>query len=200
MLITFEGNEGCGKSTLIKNLSKQLSKMKIAHVTTREPGGVPIAESLRSILLHHSMDALTELFLYEASRAEHFSKVIAPALKKGKLVLCDRFTDSTLAYQGYARGIPLQVVRTLNQIATFQTQPQFTFFLDLPVQEGLRRAQDPNRFEKSGLAFHQKVRRGFLAEIRKNPKRWYVLKAKNRTPEQMTKEALEIILSHGKKK
>lgn len=194
MLITFEGNEGCGKSTLIRLLSKKLSQAGIKHVQTREPGGVPVAESIRSILLNEEMNSLTELLLYEAARAEHFSKIIAPALKKKVVVLCDRFTDSTVAYQGFARGLDLKTIHTLNSIATFSKKPDLTFFLDLPVEEGLARAQDPNRFEKIGLSFHQKVRKGFLKSIKLEPRRWTVLKVKNKNPEQVSEEALQVIL------
>ena len=118
MFITFEGTEGCGKSTLIRNLSTRLQTLGVPHIVTREPGGSRTAEEIRKVILNEEMDPLTELFLYEAARAEHFRNTIAPALKQGKWVLCDRFTDSTLAYQGYARGIALPMIQTLNRIAS----------------------------------------------------------------------------------
>src|SRR4051812_33054200 len=118
MLITFEGTEGCGKSTLIRNLSVKLNELKVPHILTREPGGSAVAEKIRSVILHEAMDPLTELFLYEAARAEHFKTVIVPALKAKQWVLCDRFTDSTIAYQGYARKLSIPLVEKLNAIAT----------------------------------------------------------------------------------
>lgn len=194
MLISFEGTEGCGKSTLIRHLIENLSSLKIPVISTREPGGSLIAEKIRKILLEDEMRPLTELFLYESSRAEHFESVIVPALKEGKVVLCDRFIDSTVAYQGFARGLDLKMIEKLNQFATLHRVPDLTFFLDLPVEEGLARATDPNRFEKAGIEFQKKVRKGFLYSIRKNKKRWVVLKVRNRTPEDIAEEALKVIL------
>ena len=193
MLITFEGTEGCGKSTLIQNLSRVFTEKKIAHVVTREPGGSPVAESIRNVILHQEMDPLTELFLYEAARAEHFQSVIAPALIEKKIVLCDRFTDSTLAYQGFARGLNLKMIEALNKVACTGRKPDLTFFLDLPVEIGLSRAVDPNKFEKAGVAFQKKVRRGFLYAIKKEPKRWASLKVNQKTAEQVCVMALKVL-------
>lgn len=194
MFITFEGTEGCGKSTLIQNLSRALTEKKIAHIVTREPGGSSVAESIRNILLHQEMHPMTELFLYEAARTEHFQKTVLPALKKKQIVLCDRFTDSTIAYQGFARGIDLKRIQQLNQIATEKRVPDLTFFLDLPVEIGLSRASDPNRFELEGVKFQKKVRKGFLYSISKNKKRWAVLKVLNKSPDQVCEDALAVIL------
>jgi dTMP kinase len=193
MLITFEGTEGCGKSTLIQNLSRELTALGIEHIVTREPGGSAVAESIRSILLHQEMKPLTELFLYEAARAEHFEATVLPALNDGKWVLCDRFTDSTLAYQGFARGLDLAVIEKLNAMATGKRKPDLTFFLDLPVEQGLQRASDPNRFERAGIAFQKKVRKGFLHAIKKNPKRFKVLKVTGKNPEQVCSAALKAL-------
>jgi dTMP kinase len=193
MFITFEGTEGCGKSTLIQNLSVELSAIGIPHITTREPGGSIVAESIRKVILNQEMDPLTELFLYEAARAEHFKRTIAPALRMGKWVLCDRFTDSTVAYQGKARGLDLKMIEQLNQIATQKTKPDLTFFLDLPVEIGLKRAQDPNKFEAAGIAFQKKVRLGFLAQIKKNKKRFRVLKVAKQTPEQTVEAVFKVL-------
>ena len=194
MLISFEGTEGCGKSTLIRHLLEKFSSVKIQAIATREPGGSPVAEKIREIILNNEMDPLTELFLYESARAEHFEKIIAPALKVKTLVLCDRFIDSTIAYQGFARGIKLPIIETLNKLATHGTVPDLTFFLDLPVEEGLARATDPNRFEKAGIDFQKKVRKGFLYSIRKNSRRWQVVSVKNRSPEDIAEEVfLKII-------
>jgi len=200
MLITFEGTEGCGKSTLIQNLSQALNDQKISHIVTREPGGSSVAESIRSVILHQDMSPLTELFLYEAARAEHFQKTVLPALKKKQIVLCDRFTDSTVAYQGFARGLKLKMIEKLNDMATEKRAPDLTFFLDLPVEIGLSRASDPNRFELEGVNFQKKVRKGFLYSIKKNKKRWVVLKVLNRTPEEVCEAALKVILKKKKKK
>lgn len=200
MLISFEGTEGCGKSTLIRNLVQRFKINGIDVLSTREPGGSPVAEKIREILLHEEMDPLTELFLYESARAEHFEKVIAPALKAKKIVLCDRFTDSTVAYQGFARKLDLKQIETLNRIATRNRAPDLSFFLDLPVEEGLARATDPNRFEKAGIAFQKKVRQGFLYSIRKDKKRWQVLKVRNRTPESIADEAYSLILKKLERK
>lgn len=198
MLITFEGTEGCGKSTLIQNLSRILSEQKISHIVTREPGGSSVAESIRNVILDQEMHALTELFLYEAARAEHFQKTVLPALKKKQIVLCDRFTDSTLAYQGFARGLDLKMIKLLNEVATEKRAPDLTFFLDLPVEIGLERASDPNRFELEGVKFQKKVRKGFLHSIQKDKKRWRVIKVLHKSPEEVCEEALEIILQKKK--
>ncbi len=196
MLITFEGTEGCGKSTLIRHLSRRLGELGVPHVVTREPGGSGVAENIRSILLHQEMNPLTELLLYEAARAEHFESTIRPALKAKKWVLCDRFTDSTVAYQGFARGLALPMIQKLNAVATGNRKPDLTFFLDLPVEEGLARAEDPNRFEKAGVAFQKKVRKGFLHAIRSEPKRFRVLKVRTKTPEQVCELALKALKPH----
>jgi dTMP kinase len=193
MFITFEGTEGCGKSTLIQNLSRKLTDLKISHVVTREPGGSKVAESIRNIILNQEMDSLTELFLYEAARAEHYKTTILPALKKKKWVLCDRFTDSTIAYQGFARGLNLKMIEKLNSLATDGLKPDLTFFLDLPVELGLARASDPNKFEKAGIAFQKKVRRGFLNSIQKSKKRFRVLNVKQKNPDEVCLEALRIL-------
>jgi dTMP kinase len=193
MLITFEGTEGCGKSTLIQNLSSKLKEWGISHITTREPGGSKVAENIRSLILNQEMDPMTELFLYEAARVEHFETTVLPALSSGKWVLCDRFTDSTLAYQGFARGLSIPLIERLNRMATRGRKPDLTFFLDLPVEEGLRRAQDPNKFEKAGLAFQKKVRKGFLHAIRKNPSRFKVLKVSGKSPSEVCESALKAL-------
>lgn len=191
MFITFEGTEGCGKSTLIQNLSQRLNERNISHIVTREPGGSGVAEKIRSVILHEAMDPLTELFLYEAARAEHFRKTIVPALKAKQWVLCDRFTDSTIAYQGHARKLAIPLIEKLNAIATDKRKPDLTFFLDIPVEEGLARAQDPNKFEHEGVEFQKKVRKGFLSSISKNKKRFRVLKVSGKSKEQVCAMAMK---------
>jgi dTMP kinase len=194
MFITFEGTEGCGKSTLIQNLAQALRHRGCKVVVTREPGGVEVAEKIRSLILHQEMEPLTELFLYEAARAEHYKKVIEPALKKGDWVLCDRFTDSTLAYQGAARGLSTKMIQGLNRFATENRVPDLTLWLDLPVEEGLARAKDPNKFEAEGIVFQKKVRKGFLKIHRDQPKRFVKVSVRGLNPEQVTQAALSVIL------
>jgi dTMP kinase len=199
MFLTFEGTEGCGKSTLIRNLSTRLQTLGVAHIITREPGGSRTAEEIRKIILNEEMDPLTELFLYEAARAEHFRKTVAPALKQKKWVLCDRFTDSTLAYQGHARGIPLPMIRTLNRIASNRKSPDLTFFLDLPVEVGLGRASDPNRFEREGVVFQNKVRKGFLEIAKKEKKRFRVIRVSGLDPDQVCEKVMRALKIHLRK-
>jgi dTMP kinase len=196
MFITFEGTEGCGKSTLIRNLSRKLEALGIPHLSTREPGGSPTAEKIRELILNQEMAPLTELFLYEAARAEHFQTSIAPALKAGKWVLCDRFTDSTLAYQGTARGLSHSMIRSLNRYASEGTKPDLTFFLDLPVKTGLSRASDPNRFEREGVAFQNQVRKGFLEIAKTDKKRFRVIRVSGLGPDAVCERVMKILRAH----
>jgi dTMP kinase len=176
-LITFEGTEGAGKSTLMAALRIALESRGIEVVSTREPGGVPVAEKIRSVILENSMSPWTELFLYEAARAEHLQRVILPAMSRGAWVLCDRFTDSSLAYQGHARGLPWKKVETLNSLATEGREPDLVVWLDIDPAAGLRAARDPNRFEAEGVAFQTKVRAGFARARKRRPKQWLKLRA-----------------------
>jgi dTMP kinase len=183
LFITFEGVEGSGKTTQIQRLKKYLTRKGIPCAITREPGGCFISEKIRKILLdpdHHGMDPLTELLLYEAARVQHVKEVIKPLLKKGTLVLCDRFSDASLAYQGYGRKLDLRLVDRLNRHATQGTKPNVTFLLDCPSEVGLKRAVQRNqgtkqgkedRFEREALRFHHRVRRGYLALAMKEPRR-----------------------------
>jgi dTMP kinase len=199
LFVTFEGTEGAGKSTLIREVARQLTEKGIPSsklCLTREPGGTPVAEQIRKTILEHAMNRWTELFLYEASRAEHLTATILPALNEGKIVLCDRFADSSLAYQGFARGIPWKMVKSVNAVATQGLVPDLTVLLDIDPAVGLSRAQDQNRFELEGLKFQQKVRRGFLKARKENPKRWHVIKPGAKTPETL---ALELIATLEKK-
>lgn len=178
-LITFEGGEGCGKSTQVEEVSRFLARAGVPLLVTREPGGTAIGDEVRAILLnrcHRGMTALAELFLYLAARSQHVREVIRPALEAGKVVLCDRFHDSTVAYQGYGRGLDLDLVRELNARALDGIRPDLTFVLDLEVEEGLKRAKersarrisdpDQDRFEEDAIEFHRRVRAGYrkLAE------------------------------------
>jgi dTMP kinase len=172
--ITFEGIEGSGKSTQIRLLFEHLKGREVDVKMTREPGGTVIGERVRGILLDPSTRGLiprAELFLYAAARVQHIEEVIQPALEEGKVVLCDRFMDATVAYQGFGRGIPLNVVKVVNSLVAIELKPDLTILLDLPVEVGLRRARERNqadaasatsRFEDEDMAFHQRVREGYL--------------------------------------
>lgn len=183
VFITFEGGEGTGKTTQIALLRDYLEARGHAVVVTREPGGAPIAEAIRTILLdpaHAAMCPVAELLLYEAARAQHVAELIRPALEAGKTVLSDRFADSTTVYQGAGRGLPSDAVRGLHEIATAGVWPSLTIVFDLPVEEGLRRAGLPgvaDRIERESLAFHQRVRDGFLHLAEQEPRRVHVVDA-----------------------
>jgi dTMP kinase len=187
VFVTFEGTEGAGKSTLIFEVGSRLSRLlgRRRVVITREPGGVPVAERIRATILEEKMDPWTELFLYEAARAEHLAKVVLPALRQGKFILCDRFTDSSLAYQGHARGLPWKSVDQLNRTATQGLKPDLTVFLDIDPAVGLKRARIKTRFEKEGVHFQRKVREGFIKARRLDPKRWITLDAMSGTPTEL---------------
>ncbi|QLA18850.1 dTMP kinase [Desulfolutivibrio sulfoxidireducens] len=176
MFVTFEGIEGTGKSTQIGLLAQELTRRGQRVAVTREPGGSLVGRELRRILLSLETKNLcdrAELFLYLADRAQHVAEVVRPALAQGMVVLCDRFTDSTVAYQGYGRGLDPALLRTLNDTATGSLVPDLTILLDLDPEIGLRRALsrnlragaqvDEGRFEAESLAFHSRVRQGYLA-------------------------------------
>lgn len=193
LFITFEGTEGAGKSTLMRELAKALTAQGMSEseiVLTREPGGTPVAEQIRKTILEHEMSPWTELFLYEAARAEHLAVTVLPALQQGKIVLCDRFADSSLAYQAHARGLAWKTVKQLNAIATQGLSPDATILIDIDPAVGLERAQDKNRFEEEGLKFQKKVRTGFLKSRAEKPARWIVIKPGAKTPEQLAAEVL----------
>lgn len=184
--ITFEGGEGCGKTTQIKLLRKFLSKNGYPLITTYEPGATPIGELIRRILLsnhHGEISRETETLLYLACRAQHVREIIAPALKEKKIVLCDRFTDSTLAYQGFARGIALTLLQSLERFSRNGIAPDLTILLDAdprPMFQRLKQKhlEHKDRLESESLAFHQKVRKGYLALAKKNPKRYLIVDAR----------------------
>jgi dTMP kinase len=181
LFITFEGGEGTGKTTQIARLAKALEAAGRRVVVTREPGGSQIANRIRSLLLDPKSKGLVpmaELFLYEASRAQHVADVIRPALKEGKVVICDRFADSSVVYQGAARGLPASLVGQLNKIATGGLEPRLTFLLDLDPRIGLARVGARgilDRMEKEALGFHKKVRAGYLRLAKANPRRFRVI-------------------------
>jgi len=181
--ITFEGGEGSGKSTQIALLAERLRAAGAEIVVTCEPGGTAVGDRVRTLVLdvaHAGMASRTELLLYEASRAELVSAVIGPALERGAVVLCDRFADSSTAYQAYGRGLPLAEVLTLNMLSTGGISPDLTLLLDLEPTEGLARAADTSaadRLESEDLVFHERVRAGFLAIAGGEPFRVRVLDA-----------------------
>jgi thymidylate kinase len=178
-LISIEGPEGAGKSSVLEALLPRLEKAGIAYITTREPGGVEIAEKIREVILdpsHTEMDPKTELLLYIASRRQHLAERVLPALKAGKLVIMDRFIDSSVAYQGFGRGLAVADIEWLNQFATDGLKPNRTFYFDIDVEEGLARitksaSREVNRLDLEGLSLHQKVRQGYLAILEKEPQR-----------------------------
>ena len=175
--ITFEGGEGGGKSTQAARMAGYLRGKGLEVLETREPGGTPESEALRDLLVQGDPDrwsALSELLLITAARVEHVNRLIEPALTEGKWVICDRFADSTLAYQGIAGELGLELVGQLQQLAVGATTPDVTFLLDVRAEAGLQRAEKRGgaaRFEKKGAAFHQTLRDGFLALANENPQR-----------------------------
>jgi dTMP kinase len=183
LFITFEGMEGCGKSTQAALLKDYLLNLKYDVLLTREPGGPRISEDIRKLLLdpeNMEMLPVTEVLLYMASRSQHTGEWIIPALKEGKVVISDRFTDSTLAYQGAARKVDFGMIRRLNRFATFATEPDLTILIDVPVKTGLSRIESRvlDRLELEDYSFHMKVRKKFLFIAKRNPKRFLVINGK----------------------
>ena len=198
IFITLEGGEGAGKSVQAEALACRIEARGLTVVRTREPGGTPLGERLREILLDLSpggtnpaLDPMTETLLFVAARAELVTGVIAPALGRDEVVVCDRFADSTLAYQGYGRGVELAAIDQLNDIATQGLRPDLTVLLDLPVAEGLARtrmAGQADRFGRENEAFHKRVREGYRALAAEEPERWLVVDASE--PVDMVTDAI----------
>lgn len=183
--ITLEGGEGSGKTTVIGKIGEYFNRLAIPYMMTREPGGIEIAEKIREIILnpsHTAMDARTEALLYAASRRQHLAEKVEPALEKGLTVICDRFVDSSLVYQGYARGLGMDEVWAINQFAIHDRMPDLTFYLDIEPETGLQRiaanqGREVNRLDLEGLSFHQKVREGYHIIASRYPKRIVVIDA-----------------------
>jgi dTMP kinase len=184
LFITFEGGEGGGKTTQSTLLAEKLAARGIPHLRTREPGGTEGAEQIRNLLVQGECarwEKMTELLLHFAARLEHVEKVVKPALAVGKTVICDRFTDSTLAYQGYGHGLGADIISMVRHLTIGTFQPDLTFILDLSASTGIDRANArhgaDNRYEQMGLDFHRRVREGFLLIAKENPRRCHVLDA-----------------------
>lgn len=200
MFITIEGTEGSGKTTVAKELAKLLTTNGYEVVHTREPGGTPISESIRNVILdknNTSMDGRTEALLYAASRRQHLVEKIWPALKEGKIVLCDRFLDSSLAYQGYARGLGYDEVLNINLFATENTYPDLTLFFVIEPEAGLQRIaknknREVNRLDLEKLPFHQKVYDAFIELSKKFPERYVTIDA-SQSLEKVIKDAYNAI-------
>jgi dTMP kinase len=184
LFITFEGGEGCGKSTQARLLYRRLLKAAILVVLTYEPGGTPLGKKLGRWLKWHDdkeVTPLTELLLFNAARAESVTRIIMPNLELGKVVISDRYADSTTVYQGYGRGLDLEMVKKINQAATQGLKPDLTVLLDIPIEMGLARKKKPDRFEQEELAFHRRVRDGYLKLAAEEPLRWLVINATQNT-------------------
>ena len=180
LFITFEGGEGSGKSTQIRTLYRKLDQLAFPAILIREPGGTLLGDRIRYILKQACqvpISPLSELLLFNASRSQLVKEVIQPAVTDGKIILCDRFTDSTIAYQCYGRGLDLSTVKTANTIATQGIKPDLTFLLDVPPDIGLKRKQEGanDRYEQEAVDFHNRVREGFLTLAADEPGRWTVI-------------------------
>jgi len=203
LFITFEGGEGAGKTTLIDRILKTLQEERQDVFKTREPGGTPLGEEIRSLLLHQMrpLSPFAELALFLASRAQHIDEAILPALRSGKIVLCDRFNDSSIAYQGMARGLGMDKVEAACRFFCHGLEPHLTLYLDIDPEIGLSRAKKEraqDRIEAEDIAFHAKIREGYHAIHKQEPKRFRLLDA-SRTPEQVFHEAIAIVRSMRKR-
>ena len=197
-LITFEGCDGCGKSTQLRLLSKYLTENGVEHIFTREPGGGKISESIREILLNGKNAEMTnecEALLYAASRVQHLADRVEPALAQGKLVVCDRYVDSSFAYQAFARGLGFDFIAKINSFALEKYLPDCTVFFDLTPEQAFARkhgADENDRLEQAGMAFHKKVYAGYKTLAEKYPERIVCINAAQ-TPEQIAKEVIQTL-------
>ncbi len=191
-LITFEGIEGCGKTTQIRMAGEHLGRRRISFISTAEPGGSALGNRIREILLNrapYEISPEAELFLFLAARAQHVRETIIPALENNRLVLCDRFSDATLAYQGFGRGLDIEFIRRMNRCAARSLMPALTILFDLPAEEGLKRARQrialngkdaraEDRFEQEAVEFHEKIRAGYLRLAHEEPERFRIIDAR----------------------
>ncbi|MUK88096.1 dTMP kinase [Ornithinibacillus sp. L9] len=199
--ITFEGGEGAGKTSVLRSIEKKLQEQGYDVVSTREPGGIHIAEEIRGIILnpnHTEMDARTEALLYAAARRQHLVEKVLPALQAGKVILCDRFIDSSLAYQGYARGLGMDEVFAINQFAIVDAMPDLTLFFDIEPKKGLDRItankdRERNRLDLENLRFHEDVYSAYHQLVDRFPNRIQVIAA-DQTIEKVEQESLTKIL------
>lgn len=180
LFVTLEGPEGSGKTTQLQLLAEYLKERGYPYLCTREPGGTPISEQIRQVILsreNHTIADVTEALLFSAARAQIVAELILPALQANKIVISDRYADSTLAYQGYGLGLELEALRKLTQFATGGLVPDLTFYIDVPVQDGIARKQqaEVNRLDQKAIAYHERVRAGYLEMARAEPHRWYVI-------------------------
>lgn len=196
--ITFEGCDGCGKSTQLRLLSEYLEKNGVPHIFTREPGGGKISEAIREILLNGKNSEMTdacEALLYAAARVQHLSDRVEPALNEGKLVVCDRYVDSSLAYQAYARGLGTDFIGKINAYALEHYLPDVTVFIDLTPEAAFKRkhgADENDRLEQAGIAFHRRVYEGYKAIAAENPERVVCVDG-NQTPDEIFTEVIRIL-------
>ena len=202
LFITLEGGEGAGKTTIANAVIDKLSTLGIETLYTREPGGIKIAEKIREVILdrdHTEMDCRTEALLYAAARRQHLVEKVTPAMDEGRIVLCDRFVDSSIVYQGYARGIGMDEVREINQFAIEGFMPDLTIFFDIKPEIGLARiaandSREVNRLDLEGLAFHELVYEGYKKQAKMNPERIVSVDA-TKSVEALTDEVCALILS-----
>lgn len=200
--ITFEGCDGCGKSTQLKLFSDYLEKENIPFIFTREPGGGKISEAIREILLNGKNAEMTdecEALLYASARVQHLSDRVKPALEEGKLVVCDRYVDSSIAYQAYARGLGEEFIRNINAFALTHYLPDCTIFIELTPEEAFARkhgADENDRLEQAGLAFHKRVYEGYLQIAKKEPQRFVQINGRQ-TPEQIFSDVVSALKEKG---
>ncbi len=205
LFITLEGGEGAGKTTVANSVIERLSLLGIKAIYTREPGGIKIAEKIREVILdrnHTEMDGRTEALLYAAARRQHLVEKVRPAMEKGYVVLCDRFVDSSIVYQGYARGIGMDEVRKINEFAIEGFMPKLTIFFDIPPQEGLKRisenkGREVNRLDLEDLSFHELVYEGYKKQVLTDPSRIISVDA-TKSIKELTNEVCALILDQIK--
>ena len=205
LFITFEGGEGSGKSVQARALYRRLSKLAIPALLTQEPGGTPLGKKLRHWLKwtdDRDISPLTELLLFNASRAQLVTEIIRPNLENEITVICDRYADSTIAYQGYGRGLDLEIVRMINNAASQRLPPNLTILLDMPVEAGLarKRGKRHDRFEQEDITFHHRVREGYLKLAANEPKRWLIVDAsqsKSKVTQTIWQRVSQLLSSQG---